>query len=889
VEHFERAPEAGPVVLRAKLTPPRQRAAAAPRARLLERADDPELRLVVVAAPAGFGKSTLLAHLAARGERRVAWLSLDERDEAGPRFWRHLVEGLRDTVPAFAERAATALTSPRPPSSEELAAELVNALATADEGVLVVLDDYHVIQNPDLHAGVAFVIERLPPGSTVAIGSRTAPPLPLARLRARGELLELGADDLRANVDEAAAFLVDGMGLALDTDAVERLWRRTEGWFAGLQLAALALRGRERDADALDAFGADHRLVLDYLSEEVLAGLEPSLQTFLLESSVLERLSAAACDAVLERDDGASMLRLVEESNLFVVALDASGTVFRYHALFRDWLRRRLAAADDARVRVLEARAATWCIEQGDTEGAIPHLLATGDVESAARLVADAADGALRAGRVVELRAWLGALPREVVRSRAQLALASAWCELVAGDPRAIVTWTDTADDAADLTAAGRAEVAALRSYVASIRGDVASATRLAEDALAALTHDTPWVRGILLQGLGAARYQGADLNGAGEAFDLAANAFEAAGSRYGWLHSMLGVADTRRPQGALRAAERAYRAMLMEDRVRVPMLGHASIGLGKIAIERFALEEAQALVEDGIAIGGGLERGVHIDGMMTLAFVHRLRSAWAEADAALRDARREAARYGFDRAVRRIATFRAALSLAAGDVEDARRWRAGGGAPSSEAPRQGDHYEHVTLARLSLGEGDAEAAGRRIDACLVEARRRGLVGNVIELLVLRSRAASSAGRRETAEATLDEALELAAVEGYVRPFLHDDEALLPALAARARRARGLGDAHAERVVAAAGGLVADPAPDTPAPASGVSGFEPLTDRERTVLRLLAAGNANKAIARALDLSVNTVKTHVRTVYGKLGVRSRAELIVRVRDEGLLP
>lgn len=878
----------GPTVVVTKLRPPRIRAAAPPRERLLRHVDDLGLRVVVVAAPAGFGKSTLLAHWAARTRRAVAWVSLDEGDNAVARFWLHLVESLRPVVPAFADRATAALRSPRTPSTDALATALVNALAEVDEGVLVVLDDYHVIDHPDLHAGVAFLVDHVPEGVTLVLASRTTPPLPFARLRGRGEMLELGSEPLRATLDEAAAFLTTGMGLALEAEAIERLLHRTEGWFAGLQLAALALRGREGDDGALLGFGADHRLVLEYLTEEVVRGLDAELQTFLLESSVLRRMTPSACDAVLGRDDGAAMLRRVDDANLFVFEVEGADGSYRYHALFQAWLRRRLQEDDPSRARELEARAGARCATEGDTEGAIRHLLAADELLQAAELVVAASVPALQAGRVEALRGWLAALPEAEVASRGRLALASAWCELVAGDLRGIDRWLEIAA-AADLDAEAAAEAVALRAQVAGARGRTEDAVRLARVALESLGTGSPWVRGNLWLGLGSALHRAGEVAEAGEAFDAAAVAFDADPGRYGWLGAMQGVADTRRLQGSLGAAARTYRAMLRDGEGTgspLPALGHAAIGLAKVALERFELDDAERMIGQGLAIGGTFERGVRIDGLLTLALLQRLRGAWDEADATLLTAARESRTHGFDRVVGRAATFRAALAMATGDLAEARRWRAGGGDPGEGAVRFEDHHEHATAIRLALAERDLEASGRRIAACSAEVERRGSLGQALELSVLRARWALLAGRPDEVEATLDSALARAAPEGYVRPFLMDGTELVPQLERCARRARDVGDAHAALVLASAPHRAATAAASAPGTGAGLA--EPLTERERAVARLLAAGNSNKAVARALDVSVNTVKTHVRTIYGKLGVKSRAQLVVRVRDDQLL-
>ena len=372
------------VLLATKLHLPRPQPGFVPRPRLLDQLDEGLARsLILVCAPAGFGKTALLADWVGRGGRPVGWLSLDAGDNDPARFWRNAVAALDTARPGIAERVGPMLGPPAPPSFEGLVTALVNELAgqLADGEVLLVLDDYHLIDSPPVHASLTFLLEHLPPGLHVVLASRADPPLPLARLRARGQLAELRAADLRFTAEEAAALLLEAAGPGLPEASVAALEARTEGWAAGLQLAALSLRGQPDAAGFVATFSGSHRYVLDYLAEEVLERQPEQLREFLLETSVLERLVGELCDAVTGRSDGQAMLEAIEAAGLFLVPLDEVRGWWRYHQLFADLLRARLQQEQPDRVPALHRNAATWSEEHGLADDAVRHALAAGDAE----------------------------------------------------------------------------------------------------------------------------------------------------------------------------------------------------------------------------------------------------------------------------------------------------------------------------------------------------------------------------------------------------------------------------------------------------------------------------------------------------------------------------
>ncbi|HET6987182.1 MAG TPA: helix-turn-helix transcriptional regulator, partial [Kribbella sp.] len=431
---------------------PRRELVARPRLTRLLRVDEGSMpRLVLVSAPAGFGKTTLMSQWftgPAFESGRVAWLSLDSEDNDLRRFLIHLVASLQAQSAELGTEAAALLNTDRPLPTESILVSLINDLDQLEGSTVLALDDYHVVDAPEIHETLTFLLDHLPPRTTIAITTRADPPLPLARLRSRGELVELRAADLRFSATEAEAFLNQVMGLDLAPPHVAALETRTEGWAVGLQLAALSMRGQDDAAAFIEAFAGSHRFVLDYLVEEVLRGQPDRTREFLLETSVLRELSGPLCDALTGRDDGQETLEALERANLFVVPLDAPQPRYRYHHLFADALRARLAKQHPDKVRELHRSASRWHAENGTVADAVTHAFAAGDTEQAADLVELALADLRRHRQDRTLRGWLQSLPNDVVRRRPLLSAFLAWTRLSEGDLDGVDDWLDHADAA---------------------------------------------------------------------------------------------------------------------------------------------------------------------------------------------------------------------------------------------------------------------------------------------------------------------------------------------------------------------------------------------------------------------------------------------------------
>jgi LuxR family maltose regulon positive regulatory protein len=499
-----------------------------------------EARLVLVSAPAGFGKSTLLADWLDRSAFRGAWLSLDARDNDIVRFARYLAAATARLAGGAGDAAELDAQSFDP----DLAlASILDSLAAAGSGAVLVLDDYHCIEEPAIHRLVTTLVERLPPGARLAIATRADPPLPLARLRAHGELLEVRAHDLRFTAAEAAE-LLRSAGLELTSSEVEVLTDRTEGWAAALRLAGVSLRGRPDQAALLQRFGASHRYILDYVVEEVLAGLPRESQEFLIRTSILDRLCGPLCEAVTGERDGQTRLEELERANLLIVPLDDERRWYRYHALFAEILRARLRTLHPDEVAELHARASAWHEDRGDDDEAIHHALRTGDLERTSRIVAVASGRHVNAGELSTVRGWLDALPRGVVRGHAQLSASYAWCLLLVGETEGVA---ERLNDAERALADGRdgdrlmgstipTQLALLRSQLAGLQGDSAAAVAQARLAHEVIPVGLPveaeaTLRGTAAALLGVALVRAGDLDAAAEAYEGALPDLRAAGN----------------------------------------------------------------------------------------------------------------------------------------------------------------------------------------------------------------------------------------------------------------------------------------------------------------------------------------------------------------------
>jgi LuxR family maltose regulon positive regulatory protein len=892
-----------------KLHLPRLQLGFVPRRRLLDRLEAaPAGQLVLVCAAAGFGKTALLGDWAGQRRRAVGWLSLDEGDNDPSRFWRHVVVALDRVRPGVAGEVAPLLGPPAPPSFEGLVSALINELAAQPDRVVLVLDDYHLIQAHQVHGALEFLLEHLPPGLQLVVASRTDPPLPLARLRARGRLAEVRERDLRFTAEEAAALLRGAVGPDLPEAAVAALTARTEGWVAGLQLAGLSLRGQADPAGFVASFSGSHRYVLDFLAEEVLDRQPQDLRGFLLETSILARLSGPLCDAVTGRGDSQALLERVERANLFLVPLDEERRWWRYHHLFADLLRMRLAQQRPERVAELHHAAAAWSEAHGLADDAVRHALAAGDAAWAARLVERHADAVLLRSERATLERWLAALPAELVDSRPRLLLARALAALVAGRADEVADRLEAAERAlagaageeqfepsvgraGSLLTNVRATVALERAYLAELHGDAERQIAFGRRALAEVDEGERTLDAIVRGHLGVAEWLSGRLPEAARTLASSVDRLHAIGERFLAVRVSEHRGQVQRAQGDLDAAVATYRRALElaapQGQAAMPAAGIAHVGMAEVAYQRGELDAALRHLDQGIAPCRQLIFAQPVaTGLATLAWIRQARGDPGGALEAMDEAARVTPGREVAGLLNPVPALRARLLLAQGDLRAAVRWVGQRGLRPDDQPSYPREPGYLLLARVLLAQQRPEQALGLLNRLHAVAVAQGRNGSLIEILALRSLALAAGGEEPGAVAAPGEALTLAAPQGYLRVFADEGppmRALLGRLAAAMRTepadAAGVPLGYLGRLVRA---FERDAAPVIP----GL--VEQLSPRELEVLRLLAAGRANQQIAEELVVAPNTVKKHVTHILEKLGAANRTEATARARELGLL-
>jgi ATP/maltotriose-dependent transcriptional regulator MalT len=898
-------------LLATKLHVPRLRTHLVPRTHLVDRLKQGvERSLTLVSAPAGFGKTTLLAQWLAESSLPVAWLSLDAEDNDPTRLLSYFIAALQTLDAQIGATALTLLRTPQPPSPEIVLALLTNDLVErgGDDFVLV-LDDYHVITAESIQLGMNFLLEHLPPHMHLILATRADPPLPLARLRAQGQLTEVRAADLRFGSAEASAFLQDVMGLDLPPEAIATLESRTEGWIAGLQLAALSLQGRTDIAEFLAAFSGSHRYVLDYLSDEALACQPAAVQAFLLHTSILDRLSGPLCDEVTEQKGSQAMLEALERANLFVVALDDERRWYRYHHLFAEVLHSHLQQAQPTLVPQLHRRASTWYEQHELPIEAVQHALAIPDVERAARLIEPIGAYAIeRHGQISTVLGWMKALPDALIRARPFLCVYHAVLLISTNQLQAAEVRLQEAERGLqEKMPAEQAQI--IQGYVLTIRasiaryiGDLPQAISLARQALDLL----PEVEGIpraaaLVATIHAYQVSG-DVTSVTEHEVAAAVALIRTSDHLrATVTSICLLAHLHVLQGRLRQAMETY-AQVVQVVPRPEVLQtlfssrYYYFGLGDLLREWNDLEAAERYLAQGMALVNEtltVELFVAVLGYMALARLQQARGRTREALAAL-DALAQLAgqRHFAPYLAIQIAAIRAQLELAQGNVAAAIQWadKSGLSSEDKELPYPSE-CEYLTLVRVNIAQGREDPAApflrdalRILDRLLQDAESKARMNSVLEILIVRALALEAQGKRTEALVTLEQALVLAEPEGYIRLFVDEGEPMRSLL--RHAHAHSSVAGYIATLLSAFGEQHAPDLPLTSARSSPL--VEPFTEREREVLRLLLEGASNREIARRLVLSVNTVKRHVYNICGKLGVQSRTQAIIRARALNLV-
>lgn len=874
------------VVTKYRLPPLRPRQVS--RGRLMERLlAGLERKLTLITAPAGFGKSTLAVALAHRSGRPAAWLNLDPSDNDLARWRAYLAAAL--------EQVGLAI----PPDAEPFIPVLINAVASAGRPLLLALDDLQFVTAPAVLAEIDQLLDRLPPNLHLVITTRSRPPLPLARLKVRGELTEVSATDLRFTASEAAN-LLQMMGLHLHAASVATLFAKTEGWAAGLQLAALSLQGAPDAAGAIEGFNGQNQDLLDYLVGEVLQYQSPAVQSFLLRTSILERLTGPLCEVLTGEPDGQAMLQQIEGANLFLFPLDPERRWFRYHALFAEFLRARLQAQLGAPgVAALHRQAAHWYKAQGQDEDGVEHLLqadhlmsggAPAGIPAEANSLAEAADWleeglAQWAGRQAPqtLQRWVAQLPDELIAPRPRLAIMAAWALISTGavqsEPQfgAAVAYLDLAERShpapavKGLLAAVRTALAPwapLRQLPICLTEDLTWAAHFGQQARQLLPPESRFWRSVVSNSLGAVYLRAGNLEGAAEAFGEAARVGLESGHQGAAVTALRQQGDLLFMLGQLHAAAAVYQEglRLAGNDGTAPL----HLGLGRVRLQWHDLAGAEeslseatrryeaagvvppealfALAELRLAKGDQAEaRQLVAEGGALLTAVPKLRALgmehWPEG---------------------------ARLLLKLGDLVEARRWVDAAGLQPDQLPELWSAPQYLVLARLLVAEGQGDQALPLLRSLRALTAASNCHGMEAETWLIEAQLGGNA------LTGMETALALTAAEGFVELYTDPPIGrLLPEVLAHWRRRQSPHLSYLEHLVESLG-------------LQRPTLAEPLTEREREILALIAVGASNQAVAERLFMSLATVKWHLINIYGKLQAKNRTEAVARARELGLV-
>ena len=889
-------------IIATKLYVPPLRSKVVIRSRLLEQLNDgltTGCTLTLVSAPAGFGKTTLVSEWIAGCERPAAWLSLDEGDSDPARFITYLVKALQTIKAGIGDELLAMLQSPQPLQIESILTSLLNEVSTIPNSSLLILDDYHLIDSQLVDQSLAFLIKHQPPQMHLVITTREDPSLPLARLRARNQLTEIRAADLRFTDNEAAEFLNQVMGLDLTTEQVATLEARTEGWVAGLQLAALSMQGEQDAAGFIQAFSGTHAFVLDYLLEEVLHKQPERVQEFLLRTSILERLSGDLCDALWpDTPIGQETLESLERANLFVIPLDRERRWYRYHHLFGDLLRQRagqnLNPEDIAHDHI---RASEWYEKNGEMHEAFQHAIAAKDFNRAADLAEKGWEAINASLQPATWLAWTRHLPEDVICLRPVLCTQIAWSftdtgQVEASESRLRDSERCLADSANAIVVEERqfrtlpARIAFARALNSQVAGMSSATVSHAEEALTLVPEDDPFLAAQIKSVLGIAYWGNGQLDAAAQSMREWIESTTKAGNTVFAIASGFGLADILILQGHLHEAKRAIEQSLQlaeEHGQAQGVIVNHHIGLAMITHEMGDDETAKTCFDESLALAAQstlINTPYRIQ--IAKALFKESAREWDMALERLDEARRVYVENPIPN-TRPVEALMTRIHLRQGNLSKAQEWAWERNLSVDDEVSYLREFELLTFARILLAEGNQGDALGLLSRLLEAAEKDKRTASIIEILIVQILAHEAQGDISSALVVLQHVLELAKPEGYLRIFVNEGETMAKLLK-KVKNEDGRLQKYIQKLLKAFG----REEKTLPTSLNSQPLIDPLSERELEVLRLIADGLSNQEIAEKLYLSLHTVKIHARNIYAKLGVNSRTQAVARGKELGLL-
>ena len=894
------------LLLQTKLQTPRRRTLAVARSRLITRLNDGlESRLILISAPAGFGKTTLLTEWLSDNRYPSTWLSLDGNDNDLSAFLGYFIAALQKLRPNLGESARDLISSKQYPV-ESVFTNLINEISSVPEHFIVVMDDYHTIVNTSIHQGLSFLIDNLPSNAHLVFSTRSDPPLNLARLRGRGQLTELRADDLRFNLNEIAEFLNKVMALNLSQEEINLLNIRSEGWIAGLQMAAITLRKKTDIAGFIRAFSSSNRNMADYLFEEVFSHQTPEIQSFLLETSILERLNPELCNAVTERKDSSQILERIEKSDLFISVLDDESQWYRYHTLFKDLLQHTLSNAHIDKMSVLHRRASEWYERESMFTSAITHALKAKDYNRAAGLIEKRAGEILSQGEFATYLSWMDSFPQSIIQMYPDLVLHRLLAETLAmgltlDDVETKLQELEKSDPQNNLIK-GAAMV--VRSVALGNQADLSKNTGLCREALSLLPPESTFWRGIAISGLKQYWLLEGGIPSIAAAISLYNDAMENGRKIGNIFFRIVGrrrLAEAYIAGGRLGQAYNHYQEILDEGMNKqgqlIPLASFGLFGLGMLHREWNELDKALEYLKKGITLESGKLGHWQVDGIIELARTRQAMGNMEGASQYLQEARQLLNKFPMYRESHEsiITTHEIILALAQGDMKKVNSWvkefdpeqLVNSFGIEGEIPIYIPRYparelELLTLVRAYLAQNKPAEALKLLEAIIKASEKLGRAGVMLEAHILSALAYKALGNAGEALSYLKVALQAAEPEGYIRLFLDAGPDMASLLYEAARQ--GITPAYIHRLIAA----LPIPEPESKRPDTSKKIEEPLSDRELGVLKLIALGLSNKEIGERLYIETRTVKWHTSNIFGKLGVKNRTQAVARARELGIV-